>query len=105
MNNAIQELHREDGELHSRYEKLVEIMTIYFSKLFPSTSLSRIDEAIQYTSTRVTKEMNQKLCRLYAVEEVETALHQMYPGKALRSDGFNPYVYQKLWSIVGKEVT
>ena len=50
-------------------------------------------------------EMNDKLCQPHSEEEVEAALHQMHPSKALGPDVFNPFVYQKFWPILGKQVS
>jgi len=53
----------------------------------------------------VSEEMNDKLCRPYNAEEVEKALQQMHPSKALGPGRLNPFFYQKYWHIVGDYVT
>ena len=49
--------------------------------------------------------MNEELTRDFTGVEVRAALKQMYPFKALGSDGMPPLFYQHFWSISGAKVT
>ena len=48
--------------------------------------------------------MNGDLLAVFKAEEVQFALQQMHPTKALGPDGMSPIFYQKYWEIVGPDV-
>lgn len=48
--------------------------------------------------------MNQKLNVPFTREEVEIAMRQMAPLKALGQDGFGACVFHKHWKVVGNDV-
>ena len=103
--NIIEGLQGADGEIHSDPEELEIILTNYFSQLFTPSTTSFTDEVIGKVPTTVSGDMNDKLCRLYIVAEVEKALQQIHPSKAPGPDSLNPFFYQKYWYIVGGDVT
>lgn len=45
--------------------------------------------------------MNAQLLAPFCNEEIEEALHQMFPTKAPRPDGFPALFYPTYWEIVG----
>ena len=49
--------------------------------------------------------MNEMLCQPFTPEEVEVALFQMGPNKALGEDGFTAGFFQKHWALMKENVT
>ena len=54
---------------------------------------------------KVTIDMQNILSSDYSAKEVQVALFQMGPTKALGPNGRNAFFYQKYWHIVGSDVT
>lgn len=81
--------------LHSDMDVMESIITDFFAKLFTSSNVSHLEEVISSVQTKVTEEMNEKLCSAYSGEEVDRALKQMHPSKASGPDGLNPFFYLK----------
>ena len=50
-------------------------------------------------------EMNRRLGKAFTKDEVRKAMMQMYPFKALMSDGMPPLVYQHFWPNISEVVT
>ena len=53
----------------------------------------------------VTGEIACNMVRPYTEEEVQTALFQMHPSKALGPDDMSLFFFQRFWHIVGQDVT
>jgi hypothetical protein len=49
--------------------------------------------------------MNKALTASYTIEEVKTALFQMFPTKTPGPDGFLAYFFQRHWDVCGDDVT
>jgi hypothetical protein len=77
----------------------------YFQSLFSTASPAGIDLSLQGVSMKVTDEMNGQLLRTFTVEEVEFALSEMHPLKALGLDGFSSCFYKCHWATIGREVS
>lgn len=77
----------------------------YFEKLYTTSYPSRISEVTNVIPAKVTNEMNQSLIKEFTKEEVEAALKQMHPIKALGLDGMSVIFFQKYWNIVGNDVS
>lgn len=45
--------------------------------------------------------MNESLLAPFKKEEIERAISEMFPTKALGPDGFPELFYQRYWNIVG----
>ena len=54
--------------------------------------------------TKVIEEMNSLLLRPFTKLDIEAALKNMAPDKALGEDGFLAFFYQKYWHIVENDV-
>ena len=55
--------------------------------------------------TVITDEQNALLVAELSKNEVEEAIQQMAPLKALGPDGFPPLFYQKFWPSIGEDVS
>ncbi len=53
----------------------------------------------------VTQRMNNELLRAFSHDEVRRALFEMHPSKAPRPDGMSTLLFQKIWHIVGSNVS
>lgn len=45
------------------------------------------------------------LCTKFTQEEIQTTMFDMHPSKAIGMDGYTAIFYQKLWPIIGKDIT
>ena len=63
-----------------------------------------MSEVTDTIPTRVTDEMNQKLISTFTRDEVEAALKQMRPTKALGPDGMSAIFFQKYWDVVENDI-
>ena len=75
-----------EGNWHDSIDGIVE---------YSSTYLTRISEVLDIIPTKVTKEMNQLLIKEFTREEIEVALNQMHPIKALGPNGMSAIFFQK----------
>lgn len=76
---------------------------ILFDKIFSSSGPTKEDmeRILQCVECKVTEEMNALLLAPFSRLEIEKALNQMHPLKALTPDGFPTLFYQKFWHLVG----
>ena len=84
--NTISCIMEKEGNWHDSIGGIVE---------YSSTYLTRISEVLDIIPTKVTKEMNQLLIKEFTREEIEVALNQMHPIKALGPNGMSAIFFQK----------
>ena len=84
--NTISCIMEKEGNWHDSIGGIVE---------YSSTYLTRILEVLDIIPTKVTKEMNQLLIKEFTREEIEVALNQMHPIKALGPNGMSAIFFQK----------
>ena len=82
------------GVWQENEEVMGEIVLDYYTDLFTSSNLIDFDEILGAMQPRVTSSMNQKITMEFTADEVNMALKQMYPLKALGPDGMPPLFYQ-----------
>ncbi len=76
-----------------------------FNNIFRTSLPENIEEAVAHVPNLISQEMNDTLISDFTAKEVELALKQMAPLKALGPDGMPPLFFQKYWKVVGPEVT
>ncbi|XVE49462.1 hypothetical protein DITRI_Ditri01bG0084300 [Diplodiscus trichospermus] len=102
--NSVQKLKDTTGEWIMWNEGLGEHIKNYFAELFNSCS-SGGEEIFQAVQTCISPTQNNELVSEFTLEEVKEALFSMHPDKAPGPDGMNPAFYQRMWDIVGKDIT
>ena len=83
---------------------IANIFVDFYQNLFAFSSLDQFEEALEATPMVVTEEMNQELAAPFEKAEVDIALKQMDPLKALGLDGMPPLFFQHFWLTIGDEV-
>ena len=82
-------------------EGIAETFTTYYQHLFESSnSTLGLNSMVKV----VTDDMNAQLSQEFRTWEVEVALKQMAPLKALGPDGMPHLFYQNYWNLVGNDV-
>ena len=76
------------------------ILVEYFQELFTSSCPMVSEELLEAIHPKVTDRMNEVLVQDFRVVEVEKALKQMHPLKALSFDGMPPLFYQHYWPTI-----
>ena len=76
----------------------------YYSRLFSSSNSHDFDCILDGVDEVVTDEMRVDLAWPYTTEEVDAAIKETAPLKALGPDGMSPLFYQIYWTDVGTDV-
>ena len=103
--NTISGLWNDDRALCESKESIVNTTIAYFEVIYTTTHPTRVDEVTKMILAKVTREMNAELTKDFTSIEVQIALHQMHPTKALGPNGMSTIFHQKYWEIVGTNVT
>lgn len=82
--------------------ELWEILVLYYSKLFKSSNPSNIQETYEVVKDKPSGDQKVWCIGEFTEKEIDDALFQMHPLKALGSDGLPTYFFQKYWHVVGK---
>ena len=69
------------------------IFVNFYTKLFALTNTQELDKVLECVKTVVNSKMNAELTKPYTWEEVDAAIKQMAPLKALGPDGMPPFFY------------
>ena len=94
-----------DGVWQEEEQLIEEIVVNYYKDLFTTSNPTNFNELLEAVETKVSPSMNQMLTRDFTTREVEQALKQMHPQKALGPDSMPPLFFQHFWSISGEVVT
>ena len=99
-------LQRDDGRWCEGEHQIAPLFVNYFTSLFRSDDpdIGHMDEVLAATPRVVTQEMNHGLLAEFTKSEVDVALKQMAPLKALRPDGLPLIFYQHYWNKIGGDV-
>ena len=103
--NYITKLHDANGGWCSSQVQVKATIVDFYQNLFTSSSPSNFEEVIKTIPHVVTDEMNDMLTTEFHIEEVEVALKQMAPLKALGPNGMPPLFYQSYWSLLGFDMS
>ncbi|KAL6145754.1 hypothetical protein ACLB2K_056439 [Fragaria x ananassa] len=88
-------------------EGFEKIVSSYFSRMFTAedVDIETMNSAVAAIKPCVTREMNEQLCSSYSLDEIRSALFQMYQTKSPGSDGMPPLFFQHYWDTIGEDVT
>ncbi|CAM8953707.1 unnamed protein product [Rhodiola kirilowii] len=106
--NTIKRLQIREGEWISDEGMIRDLIREYFTNILSSsTGNSDVNYENQFRDIkrRITSEMANKLCDPVTVLEVQAAIFQMSPTKALGPDGFHALFYKKYWHTIKDSVT
>jgi hypothetical protein len=81
-------------------EGMRELALNFYQQLYSSEGSINADEVLNLINHFVTDEMNQKLTGTFSDKEIEEALFQMGPTKALGPDGLPDLFFQWHWSLL-----
>ena len=103
--NRIKELKNEAGVVCTNEEEISNILIDYYQQLFTTASPTHVEEVLRVVPSIITEEQNAMLAAEYVKAEINEALQQMEPLKALGPDGLPPLFYQKFWTTIGEDVS
>ncbi|GMJ05563.1 hypothetical protein HRI_004225500 [Hibiscus trionum] len=84
---------------------MLELASSYFASLFTSQGSNNVSEVLDNIEQVISADMNEELMKPFSKHDVWEALKSMSPLKACGDDGFGALFFQKLWHIVGDEVS
>ncbi|XP_057424692.1 uncharacterized protein LOC130718190 [Lotus japonicus] len=102
--NLIEFLKDDRGREVEEDPHIARVLGDYFAGLFTSSNPEGVEETTDLVAERVSQSHLTVLGEPFTREEVEEALFQMHPTKALGLDGFPALFYQKHWDIIGDEI-
>ena len=86
-------------------EDITRVLANYFNNIFQTSYPSGIAEITSLVADRLSAAHVHNLSLPYSGDEVEEALFQMHPTKALGPDGMHALFYQKFWHIICGDVS
>ena len=84
---------------------MVGIFVDYYAWLFTTSNLAELERVLAGLQPVVDDSMNAALSKPFVREEVEVAIKQMAPLKALGPDEMPPIFYQVFWPDIGMEIS
>ncbi|XP_057452170.1 uncharacterized protein LOC130743990 [Lotus japonicus] len=103
--NMIEFIQDANGREVETDEEIVHVLLSYFQDLFTCSNPSGIEEAVALVANRVSPAHRETLLAAFSREDIEEALFQMHPTKAPGADGLPALFYQKIWAIIGDDVS
>jgi hypothetical protein len=101
----IKNLKKSNGEFTADEKEMGEMTTEFFRNLYTSEDTCNMEVVLDSVPVKVLAEMNERLMVPFIEKEVNEALFQMFPTKALGPDGFPTHFFQRHWDLCGKEIT
>ena len=86
-------------------EEISNILIDYYQQLFITASPTHVEEVLRVVPSIIIEEQNAMLVAKFVKAEIDKALQQMEPLKALGPDGLPPLFYQKFWTSIGEDVS
>ena len=103
--NCIKRLRNQNGERVEGDDRIAQLFIDYYSELFTTSNLTQLEEVLANISQVVSDSMNADLLKPFVKQQVDVALNQMAPLKALGPDGMPPIFYQHYWDSIGDDVS
>ena len=103
--NFIKGLRDNSGVWQTKEGVISQVLVDFYAGLFTTSNTHYLESILEGVQEVVTWEMNTKLTGPYTREEVECAIKEMAPLKALGPDGMPPLFYQTYWSNMGIDIT
>ncbi|XLR24789.1 hypothetical protein S83_052689 [Arachis hypogaea] len=103
--NWVSKIYDDTGVCHEDEEAIEGVMVGYFKKLFGSEEVENTQETAAIVGGMIGEEKKDFLDQEFTAEVVLQELKQMHPTKALGPDGMPALFYQRMWKIVGRDVT
>ncbi|KAA3454784.1 reverse transcriptase [Gossypium australe] len=103
--NIIQKLQINDGKETEDQQEMAESARAYFQDLFKAKRSDDSEHLLNGVEKSISEEDNRYLMKPYTQEEIWNALTSMGATKAPGEDSFPTIFFQKLWHIVGEEVS
>uniref|UniRef100_A0A2N9EG46 RNase H type-1 domain-containing protein n=1 Tax=Fagus sylvatica TaxID=28930 RepID=A0A2N9EG46_FAGSY len=95
----------DQGTVHSGDEAVGSLFVDYFTNLFQTSTPTEFSAVLHGIGPVITTEMNSQLTRPFMRQEVDNAIKQMGPLKALGTDSMSPIFYQTFWDSIGTDVS
>ena len=103
--NLIAGIRNRSDDQCTQLEQVAGIFVEYYQELFTSSNPESVPEALSSIPQLVIEDMNSTITKNFQVGEVEAALKQMAPLKALRLNGMPPLFFQNYWDLVKCDIT
>lgn len=105
--NEIKGIMDDHGRWDEDEEKIGDIATNYFKKLFTSSSPTKenMNEVLKGVKKAINDEDNNNLSKRFTKADIQVALKSMNPTKAPGIDGMHALFFQNYWDIVGEDTS
>ena len=103
--NFIKGLRDENGVWQEDETIFSGILNRFYDELFTSSNPHGLDRILDGVHEVVIEEMRIDLAKPYTTKEVDYAIKEMTPLKALGPDAMPPLFYQTYWTDVGMDVS
>jgi hypothetical protein len=102
--NKIKKLRDDAGQWNDVPSDMERMASSYFKELFTRDPFLQANGLVNLMQEKVTKQMNEDLCKQFTDAEISDALFQIGPLKVPGVDGFPARFYQRNWGTLKVEV-
>lgn len=85
--------------------QIADIKVGFYNNLFTTASPTDAHAIMKEILPLVTEDINNNLIREFTKQEVDLALKNIEPLKALGLDGMPPFFFQSFWPMIGDDVS